>query len=280
MVRNLLVLSVLCVAVNLMNNCAVVHAETLAEPATDTAVSAVLEERSVVPDSEQEDIFSGLTVVRVADPYIELRTGPGRGYPIQFVVARGGLIGIKKRKTDWFKVRTTKGEWGWVVREQLENTLAEDGSVVSFTDPMLQDIYKPHWEGGVFTGTLDGTSANGFYLGRGFNENFAVEVGGLESLGNVQNQIITWSIVHYPFPSWRYTPYFTLGTGFVQTDSKASQLELEDEKDDVIYGGGGVRIYLTRRFFLRIEYRNYVKLQNEDENEELDEWKAGFSVYF
>lgn len=279
MVRNFLVLSVLCIAVNLMEKFPVAYADPLAGPAVDTDSPVLLQERNVPASNDNTD-FEDLTVVRVADPYIELRTGPGRGYPIRYVVVRGGLIGIKKRKTNWFKVRTSKGEWGWVVRDQLERTLAPDGSVVSFTDPMLRDIYKPHWEGGVFTGTLDGTSANGFYLGRGFTENIAIELTGLESLGNVQNQIVTWSVVHYPFPSWRYTPYLTLGTGFIKTDSKAVQLQLEDEKDDVIYAGGGVRIYLTRRFFARVEYRNYVKLQNENENEELDEWKAGFNVYF
>jgi uncharacterized protein YraI len=30
--------------------------------------------------------------VRIADPYIDIRTGPGRGYPIFHVVERGKLI--------------------------------------------------------------------------------------------------------------------------------------------------------------------------------------------
>ena len=39
-------------------------------------------------------------VVSVADPYLELRTGPGRGYPVFHVVDRGETVEIMKRRTD------------------------------------------------------------------------------------------------------------------------------------------------------------------------------------
>ena len=53
---------------------------------------------------------------QVTDPYIELRTGPGRGYPVFFVAARGEWIDIELRHTDWFHVRTDGGKVGWVHR--------------------------------------------------------------------------------------------------------------------------------------------------------------------
>ena len=61
--------------------------------------------------------------VQVTDPYIELRTGPGRGYPVFFVAAREEWIEITLRHTDWYKVRTAGGKLGWVNRKQLESTL-------------------------------------------------------------------------------------------------------------------------------------------------------------
>ena len=57
--------------------------------------------------------------VSVADPYLEIRTGPGRGYPKFYVVDRGETVEILKRKTDWFKVRAANGKEGWVEREQI-----------------------------------------------------------------------------------------------------------------------------------------------------------------
>src|SRR5690606_41903327 len=38
--------------------------------------------------------------ILIADPYIELHSGPGRGYPIFHVVERGREVYIIKRRTD------------------------------------------------------------------------------------------------------------------------------------------------------------------------------------
>ena len=44
--------------------------------------------------------------------------------------------------------------------------------------------------------------------------------------------------------------------------------------------GVGVRAYLTRRFIVRGEYKGYVIFTNRDDNEEVNEWKAGFAFFF
>ena len=77
--------------------------------------------------------------LQVTDPYIELRTGPGRGYPVFFVVARDEWIEIELRHTDWYKVRTDGGKVGWVHRAQLETTLTEAGGTKTFRDIALDD---------------------------------------------------------------------------------------------------------------------------------------------
>ena len=72
-------------------------------------------------------------------PYIELRTGPGRGYPIFFVAPRGEQIDIELRHTDWFRVRTVGGKVGWVHRQQLETTLTAAGSRRAFATFCVDD---------------------------------------------------------------------------------------------------------------------------------------------
>ena len=75
----------------------------------------------------------------VADPFLEMRTGPGRGYPVFFVVARGQAVVVELRSTDWYKVRAEGGQIGWVHRQQLESTLTAAGSAKTFRDIALDD---------------------------------------------------------------------------------------------------------------------------------------------
>jgi hypothetical protein len=53
-----------------------------------------------------------------------------------------------------------------------------------------------------------------------------------------------------------------------------------DRTEQIGNVGVGLRSYLTRRFLLRAEYRNYVIFQDKDDNQEIDGWKAGFAFFF
>ena len=57
--------------------------------------------------------------VEVDGPYIELHSGPGRGYPVFHTVERGGRVELLKRRTDWYRVRSGDVE-GWVNRGDLD----------------------------------------------------------------------------------------------------------------------------------------------------------------
>ncbi|MFQ5488167.1 MAG: SH3 domain-containing protein, partial [Gammaproteobacteria bacterium] len=73
--------------------------------------------------------------VEVADPYLELHTGPGAAYPVFYVVERGDRVQILKRRTGWFKVRTAKGKEGWAARGDMEQTLLAAGVPLRITEP-------------------------------------------------------------------------------------------------------------------------------------------------
>jgi uncharacterized protein YgiM (DUF1202 family) len=96
--------------------------------------------------------------VVVQDAYLELRSGPGRGYPVFHVVDRGADVALLRRRTDWIKVRDAGGQEGWVNRSQLEQTLAPDGSAVTLPAPTPEDRTGHRWEIGLVTGDLDGAS--------------------------------------------------------------------------------------------------------------------------
>ena len=64
----------------------------------------------------------------VTAPYLELHTGPGRGYPVSQVVARGDSVDVLFRHTEWYKVRTERGVEAWASEESLLHTMLADGS--------------------------------------------------------------------------------------------------------------------------------------------------------
>ena len=101
--------------------------------------------------------------VSVAEPYLELRTGAGAGYPIFYVVDRGDPVDIIMRRTDWFLVRAPDGSEGWANRSQMELTLQSSGSEIEFAQANQQDFTDARWEMGLMTGDFGGANVISAY---------------------------------------------------------------------------------------------------------------------
>lgn len=219
--------------------------------------------------------------VAVADPYLEMHTGPGRGYPIFHVVDRGDSVDIIMQRTEWYLVRTDNDKEGWVDREQMELTLQEDGSEVDFGDLSIEDFTNSKWELGVLAGDFGGANIVSLYGGYSLTPNVSVELWGSQILGNFSNGWMgSVNIVHEAFPDWRVSPFFTLGAGAIRTEPKSTIIQGEDRTDQIGHVGAGFRVYATRRFLLRAEYKSYVVFTSRNENEEVEEWKVGFAFFF
>ena len=220
------------------------------------------------------------TVV-VADPYLEMHTGPGRGYPIDHVVDRGESVKILLQRTEWYKVRTDRGKEGWVDRAQMELTLKPSGEPTEFNDIGIEQFANAKWELGVLAGDFGGANIQSLYGSYSLNPNVAVELWGSQILGNFSNG---WTgsvnILHEAWPEWRFSPFFTLGAGVIHTEPKPTIIQGEDRTDQIGHVGVGVRAYMTRRFLLRAEYKSYVVFTSRDDNEEVEEWKVGFAFFF
>jgi len=222
-----------------------------------------------------------LLTVTVADPYLEMRTGPGGGYPIFNVVDRGDTVDVVMQRTEWYLVRALNGKEGWVERAQMELTLQTDGNLISFDDVSVEDFTNAKWELGVLAGDFGGANIVSLYGGYSLNPNVSVELWGSQILGNFSNGwMASVNVVHEAFPEWRVSPFFTLGAGVIHTEPKSTIIQGEDRTDQVGHVGAGFRVYATRRFLLRAEYKSYVVFTSRDENEEVEEWKVGFAFFF
>ena len=220
--------------------------------------------------------------ILIADPFIELHTGPGRGYPVFHVVERGREVTIVKRRTDWFEIRTDRGVSGWAPREQMIATLEPTGEPLDLQEPARENYMSRRWQAGVAGGDFAGASMISVFGGYAFSDNLSIELTFNHIIGEFSNDYsATLGLMHVFVPEWRLSPYFTLGTGWIHTEPKSTLVQSIDRDDQIGYVGGGLQFYLTRRFMLRTEYRNNVVFTSRDDNEEVDEWKyLGFAFFF
>lgn len=219
--------------------------------------------------------------IQVTAPYIEMHTGPGSSYPIDFVVERGEWVEIRKHRTDWFQVHTRRGRLGWVIIDQMRQTRTEDGEPLRLVSYTQDDFRERRWEFSFYGGEMEGAALLGLYGGYSFNENLSTEISFSQALGDFSSEyLIDINLLSQPFPEWTYSPFFTLGSGIIRTKPNATLVQTEDRTDSTAHVGVGLRVYLTRRFFMRGEFRHYAVFTSRDDNEEFDQWKIGLGFFF
>jgi hypothetical protein len=217
----------------------------------------------------------------VTEPYIELREGPGRGYAIHQVVARGDHFEVLYRRTEWFRVRTQRGVEGWAHEREVLKTQLPDGSPFTINRGDRAGFTAHRWELGAATGDYGGATLIGTYLSWSLNEQLQVELTGSQFLGNASNGYTAELGVSHVFrPEWRISPLLLLGGGIIKIKPKSTLVLPEDRLDETAYAGAGLRWYLTRRFFLRGEYRHHMVFTSRNENEEIEEWRVSFAFFF
>jgi Bacterial SH3 domain len=218
--------------------------------------------------------------VVVSDPYIEMHTGPGRGYPIFYVAAQGDRITILKEHTEWYKVRTPRGKEGWVHVSQMSSTLDLDGEPIEFPQYGLDDFAHRRWEFGVGGGDFDGARVLNATMSFALTPNIRTELVASQLLGDYSDGYMgTAAIVMSPFPEWRVSPFFGIGTGMVHIEPQTTIVQAEDRTDEIAHVGAGFDFYISKRFIFCVEYKHHTVLTSRDDNEEIDEWTAGFSVF-
>jgi len=217
----------------------------------------------------------------VAEPYLELREGPGRGYAVTQVVPRGEAIEVLYRRTEWFRVRTHRGVEGWASQDAMRKTLLADGSNFSFDLGNRAGFTSHHWEMGFGAGDYGGATLIASRASLSFTDQMQIELTGSQFLGKGSNGYAAEiGLAHVFRPEWRVSPLLTLGTGGIWIHARSTTVASPDSTDQTAYAGVGLRGYLTRRFFLRGEYRHHLVFTSRNANEEIKEWKLELAFFF
>jgi uncharacterized protein YgiM (DUF1202 family) len=224
-----------------------------------------------------------LIQVKVVEPYLEIHSGPAGGYPVVHVAAKGEWVTVLKRRTNWFKVVTVDEVQGWVKQDELHLTESSQGQPVKLFDGSFDSFSERDMEFGMLGGSFSGTPSLTLFADWVATENISAGVSVTQALGDLsENQYFLVSVQHTTFPQWRLSPYFNLGVGQIRTQPRANLVQSGDEArtSDLYAVGVGVRYYLAKNFLVKLEYKNLQALTSRDENEEIEEWKLGFAVYF
>jgi uncharacterized protein YgiM (DUF1202 family) len=232
-----------------------------------------------VPDS----VIGGDKVerVQVTDPFIELHTFPGRGYPIFFVAARGEWIAIELRHTDWYKVRTAGGKEGWVTRAQLQTTLAESGLEHDFGDVAFNDYLARRVELGAGYGRFHQEPMIKFWLSYRLSDTLSIE----STLGQVQGVFSGTTLWHVnlqaePWSDERFSPFAGIGIGQFKNIPNQSLVNFQTTNARLSDAIIGARYHLTDRFMIRIDYAVYTAFVSEQRSLEYRAATAGLSFFF
>lgn len=219
--------------------------------------------------------------LQVTDPYLEMRTGPGRGYPIHHVAARTEWVEISLRYTDWYKVRTENGKEGWVHRRQLVTTLTEAGVSRSFRDIAFDDYLQRRAEFGAGWGHFKQEPMLKFWVGYKLSESIGIE----GTVGQVQGVFSGTSFWHVnlqlePFSDQRISPFFAAGVGSFRNIPNTSLVAAIPTDAKLANASVGVRYYLTERFVLRADYSIYTAFLNDTRSGEYRALTGGLSFFF
>lgn len=219
--------------------------------------------------------------LQVTDPYIELHTGPGRGYPVFYVAAREEWIVVLLRSTDWYKVRTDNGREGWVHRDQLLTTLTEAGGTTTFRDVVVDDYLRRRLEVGAAWGYFESEPMLKLWVGYKVADPFFVEA----SIGQVQGlysgtDFWRLGLLAEPFSDRRLQPFFGIGFGRFQNVPNASLVGVVTTDANLADATIGVRYYITDRFVARLDYTLYTAFVSDRRTSEFSAVTAGLSFFF
>ena len=219
--------------------------------------------------------------VQVTDPYIELRTGPGRGYPIFFVAAREEWIAIELRHTDWYKVRTAGGKVGWVHRDQLTTTLTEAGGKKAFRDVALDDYLRRRLELGASWGRFKSEPMLKAWTSYKLSDTLAVE-GTIGQVQGVFSGTDFWhlNLIAEPWSDRRLSPFFSIGFGKFKNFPNLSLVGATITDAKLANAMVGLRLHITDRFVARVDYSIYTAFLGDTRSSEYRAFTAGLSFFF
>lgn len=224
---------------------------------------------------------TGMPRLVLADPFVELHTGPGRGYPVFHVAARGEAVELLLAHTQWIQLRTDGGQVGWATRDSLQGTLAgggwEPGLLRRWTDRHLRDRLELGARLGRFQGQPLAEMGLRWQLSPAIEiEAVAGQVQGLYS----GTDYWRLGLALDPMNEQALAPTFALGVGRLHNVPNASLVEQGITNANLAHAGLGLRWRFGGRWRLRAEWSHHLALLSEQRSREYRALSLGLAFTF
>ncbi len=233
-------------------------------------------------NAESTDPIMRLTVI---DPYAEVRTGPGRGYPVFYAIEQGETIDVITRRPGWFEVRAASGQTGWTSTAELSRTMQASGEPADLPTVSYGDYLTRTWRSGLKTGQfikgeLDGADMFSATAGYRVLSWLGVELELGKVFGNdIRGRFYSFNVLAEPFTHWRVSPFIDYGVGDLTIDSQPKLVPLNIEESSFNTYSAGINYYIGRNFLIKGVYRWYT-VDTDITTERVEAWNIGFNAFF
>jgi uncharacterized protein YgiM (DUF1202 family) len=218
--------------------------------------------------------------VRVSGDFVNLHSGAGRGYPIVQVAVKGEALTLLQRRTNWVQVSFKQQQY-WLARADLAKLMTLERQQFDVSDDRMAAFEQRSMEAALLFGDFNGSSLYQVSLAYVFNPYIQTELAIGQANGEqADNLSAELSVYLSPMPHWRLSPYFGIGGGMLRTTARTVLVQTPDGNNSLASAELGLRYYLSRNFIARAGYRRSVIVTSRNDNEEIDTWKLGFSVFF
>ncbi len=217
----------------------------------------------------------------VIDTYLELHTGPGRGYPIFHVIEQGQVVKVLRRRSNWFYVSDRRNTQGWVKQQDLARTLASTGMPAALPDVQHGDFLAQQGRIGFSVGQLESSYTSSVSAGYRILSFAGIEV----EYGQIFSELEDGtsygaSIIIEPIKSWSFTPFISKGVAWQDWKKKtAPSVGSNTFHSTSEFTGVGINYYIGLNFVVRGEIRQVLLTQNNVSTSN-SEWRLGFSSFF
>lgn len=224
--------------------------------------------------------------VLVDAPFMNLHTGPGRGYPVFHVAEKGEAVRILFERGGWVKVvliDSKRGSQapieGWVSVTELEAAAKQPGVSEYTAEPT-----EPELGASVLAGQLDQAPSATLRARWQFSQTFSAAMNLNQTLGEFSElRVGTLLLMHDVFKdglpaSLPLQPYVLAGGGVVEIAPKTTLAEDKKRREDLITYGAGIRCALTRNYQVMFEYQTLLIFTERDNNEDANQWSIGLEI--